>query len=186
MKCPVFFLQIFFWKCLLVSNLTCVVKVHSAQSPLDNIQAFHVFIKLLKKLAFEVHVCRGALCSKSIAFVCSMSLLFFCTTCKLTVTDGLTLFVAREDKTTNLCLLIPRMSSGLSAIFSDVLCRHALSSGGHRFLLLWGARALFDLVLCCPSCSTDVCGCFHQPHREGNNQFRLCVLSSSLISRCDK
>ena len=64
-------------------------------------------------------------------------------------------------------------------MFSDVHCRHALSSGGQRFLSLWGARAIFEMMLFRPMCSTDVLVCFHQPRREGGNQSRLPLVLAS-------
>ena len=67
----------------------------------------------------------------------------------------------------NWWLLNWRRTSSLSAMFSDNHCGRPLSSGRHRFQSLWDDFALFDLMLCHPVCSTDVFGCFHQPHREG-------------------
>ena len=71
---------------------------------------------------------------------------------------------------TSWCSVIWLKSIGLSAIFSDVSCQRALSSGGHRFLSLWRCSCFFDQMLCHPVCSTNVLGYFHQLGREGINQ----------------
>ena len=70
-------------------------------------------------------------------------------------------------------------------MFSDVLCRCALSSGGHRSVSLWGALAPFELKLRHPVCSTDVFGCCCQALCDGSSQSRHpFALASSRRCQC--
>ena len=113
----------------------------------------------------------GARCSKTIALVCCMVLLFPCTTCELTGVDGLELFIARSGKDSVFSNLT-KVISFFSDIFQCPLSPCAVISW-RPIPVAVGCSYFCDLMIWRPICSTDVFGCFHQPHRKGSNQSRL-------------